>query len=380
MLAGAIQGMIFVLAVATSKKYRSRSTNFLLALILVFSVDLFQYYLNDAEIFSLEEFHQFIYLPLASSAGVFLYLYVFTLLYPEEKISRKQWLFFLPFVLFFTTMVLLKIIIFFLPEEKQIPLVSFYWSVYDLQEITAAIMSVFMSILAFREIQKFERRNENNQHKLHLTWLKATILFLIFFICTSWIWLSYLDMYEKEEPKFYLLWIGMSVTIYWLGHIGIYKFGIQSEREQIRKFTSTLTTVEPQPKEIHLKKSKQLDLFEEYILQQRNFLDPLLSLEKSAEHLGVNKTYLSRILNQELNISFNDYINNLRVEEAKKILEQPEFENYTLSAIGLEAGFNSKSTFYTAFKKFTEMSPSDYRNQKKLSADFERNTTDSGKI
>ena len=49
------------------------------------------------------------------------------------------------------------------------------------------------------------------------------------------------------------------------------------------------------------------------------------------------------------------------LEQAKNILLDPEFENYTIAAIGLECGFNSKSTFYAAFKKFTSLSPSAFK-------------------
>ena len=59
--------------------------------------------------------------------------------------------------------------------------------------------------------------------------------------------------------------------------------------------------------------------------------------------------------------NFSDYINSLRVEEAKRCLRNPGFEAYTMVAIGLECGFNSKSTFYTAFKKFTGQTPTSFR-------------------
>jgi AraC-like DNA-binding protein len=49
------------------------------------------------------------------------------------------------------------------------------------------------------------------------------------------------------------------------------------------------------------------------------------------------------------------------VEEVKKKLKNPEFDNYSIISIGLESGFNSKSVFYKAFKKHTGKSPSEYR-------------------
>jgi len=72
------------------------------------------------------------------------------------------------------------------------------------------------------------------------------------------------------------------------------------------------------------------------------------------------------LVNQFSEKNFSDYINSLRVDEAKKLLKNADFEAYTIVAIGLECGFNSKSTFYTAFKKFTGQTPTAYRKQHSL--------------
>jgi AraC-like DNA-binding protein len=58
---------------------------------------------------------------------------------------------------------------------------------------------------------------------------------------------------------------------------------------------------------------------------------------------------------------FSEYINAARVREAQRILTDLDFKNYTIVAIGLECGFNSKSTFYNSFKKVTQESPTDFR-------------------
>ena len=61
-------------------------------------------------------------------------------------------------------------------------------------------------------------------------------------------------------------------------------------------------------------------------------------------------------------IAKSDYINEFRVDHSKKLIRDPEFKNYTVVSMGLESGFNSKSTFYSAFKKFTNMTPVEFRN------------------
>ena len=84
-------------------------------------------------------------------------------------------------------------------------------------------------------------------------------------------------------------------------------------------------------------------------------------MEKLSEEQSISVSVLSKIINNYSSYNFSDYINSLRIEQAKKLLNNANFASYTIVAIGLESGFNSKSTFYSAFKKFTSQTPSEYR-------------------
>jgi len=95
--------------------------------------------------------------------------------------------------------------------------------------------------------------------------------------------------------------------------------------------------------------------------EEKVFLDPDLTLKKLAQKLNIHYNHLSRIINEKYGESFNSYINRHRIEEAKNRLCDPAFADKNILEIMLETGFYSKSTFNTAFRKFTGKSPSDYR-------------------
>ena len=95
------------------------------------------------------------------------------------------------------------------------------------------------------------------------------------------------------------------------------------------------------------------------------FLSSEISLKKLSERLHVNSNTLSKTINSELNLNFNDYINQKRVKVAQERLLSTHFEHLTVEAIGNSVGFNSKSAFYTAFKKFVGLSPSAFIKQQK---------------
>jgi AraC-like DNA-binding protein len=71
--------------------------------------------------------------------------------------------------------------------------------------------------------------------------------------------------------------------------------------------------------------------------------------------------HLSQVLNDRLQQNFFDFVNSYRVEEVRRRISEPSGRTLTLMAIALDAGFNSKSVFNTAFRKYTCMTPSEFR-------------------
>lgn len=93
--------------------------------------------------------------------------------------------------------------------------------------------------------------------------------------------------------------------------------------------------------------------------KEKAYSDEDISLPSLSEELGISTHQLSQILNERLNKNFYQYINEHRIEEAKKIiLDEPE---RSILSIGFAVGFNSKSAFNKAFKSFTGITPIEYR-------------------
>jgi AraC-like DNA-binding protein len=91
------------------------------------------------------------------------------------------------------------------------------------------------------------------------------------------------------------------------------------------------------------------------------YLEGDLVLPQLAQQLGISANYLSQVINEQLHVNFYDFINGYRVEEAKGLIRNAGPKNTNILNIALDSGFNSKSAFYTAFKKATSMTPTQYR-------------------
>jgi AraC-like DNA-binding protein len=108
------------------------------------------------------------------------------------------------------------------------------------------------------------------------------------------------------------------------------------------------------PKEANDDLISQLD---QLIKSEKIHLDPNLSLVNLSLRLNTNRTHLSQIFNEHHQVSFNDYINELRVKEICRLLISSNDKNFTIDHILACSGFNSKSPFYSAFRKFTGVTP-----------------------
>ncbi len=154
---------------------------------------------------------------------------------------------------------------------------------------------------------------------------------------------------------FYPLRIMTTILIYWLGYELVFILRQVEERKSIRKANSNNTEQEI------TNYSKKFERVKDYIVNNRRYLDNALSLETLSKELQISNSQLSKIINEQTSQNFNHLINGFRIDFSKKILLDPNYNNYTITSIALESGFNSKSTFYNAFKKHTGVTPTQFK-------------------
>lgn len=200
-------------------------------------------------------------------------------------------------------------------------------------------------------------------------WLLRLNLFIIYIII---IWLlSSIEFYVFDsEYTIGFLWIGLSLLSWWILYNGIFKLQLIVQKEEIHGYliSKRIST------RIQSKKEKGKDTVSKIITQLYQLMDeeelyknPLLSRLDLANRLEISEGYLSKKINQDLNKSVIQFINDYRIETAKNLLHDPIFNKYSVEAIGMEAGFKSKSAFYKTFNANLGMSPGAYRKLQKTS-------------
>jgi AraC-like DNA-binding protein len=160
-------------------------------------------------------------------------------------------------------------------------------------------------------------------------------------------------------PIMMLAGLGFSCWILWqaLNKPELFK-GISSQLEAVRFPTGNKKISTEQASTILAK-------LELHMQSHKPYLNPTLNIDALAEEVGVTTQDISMALNHHLGRHFFDFINGYRIEAACEMLASPEYSEKTVIDISLESGFNSKSSFNTAFKKHMQITPSEYRQQSK---------------
>lgn len=354
-LGGIVQGLIFGVVVAFSKKYRDTGTLILAALIVAFSLSNLQYYLANTHLVKNRYLYGITWTPFQLAMAPLIYCYGLKLLYPEKSIQKKTiyWLF-APFALGVIAVNYMKLRYNYLEHKMT------YLTLEAVMEFCSILLTSTLLANLFFKTRKIEREVRDfgvSKVLPKLQWFR-NILVVFFILSLVWLYVALMMVLYDAYDVWYFIWIALSVMIYWLGHAGIYKYGVNEERKKIRNHALNRSSI------IVVDKSKNdyVSAFEDLLVNKKYFLNPDLTLDKVAEELNLSKSHLSRIINKEMGTTFPEYMNELRVKEAQFYLRHPDFGNYTLVAIGLEAGFASKTSFNNTFKKVTGMTPSEYKN------------------
>ena len=290
-----------------------------------------------------------------------LFLYVRTLIKGRAAISRKDLLHFLPSVL-----CLLYLLPFYLQttEGKLFSVGSYfdYWKRWS--EIRSVVLIVqfisYLSLIARMYLtytRKLKRQTSPAEESVlfQVRFLLATLTAIWVFGCLKFAVVSLFPASNTETVDL-LIPASLSLFVYAMGYLGLRKpeaiLGKDSLPPGKKYEKSTLTQ---ERRDVYVK--RLIDLME----KERPYIDGDLTLQKLAKALAMPPNHLSQIINEQFNQNFFDFINQHRIEAAKKMLVDPATKHYSILAICEEVGFNSKSAFNAAFKKHTDMTPSDFR-------------------
>lgn len=173
---------------------------------------------------------------------------------------------------------------------------------------------------------------------------------------------------------YHLHYVLVAVLLYWIGYHMLVQPEIFSSVAEISSDFPIGSESDPNlQKTASPKYQKSLlrpEESEDYLTRLTAFMDekqphkiPTLTIQELSEAVGIPKHGISQVINDRLGKNFYDFVNFYRVEEAKRLLLDPEFRKLTQVALSEEAGFNSKATFFAVFKKQTGLTPSSYAKQ-----------------
>ncbi|MBN2892674.1 MAG: tetratricopeptide repeat protein [Bacteroidales bacterium] len=152
-------------------------------------------------------------------------------------------------------------------------------------------------------------------------------------------------------------------------NIKLAKSDIEKEKA-IQKNKENNEKIIPKYSDTNLNEEQKKELIDNVIIlmeEEKYYMNEQFTINDFAKELHTNRNYLSQIINEHFNTNFNNFVNEFRVKEARKMLLNPEFQNYTIEGIAKSVGFHSKATFNTAFKKFTGVTPSFFKNNTNIS-------------
>ena len=358
-ISGVIHGIIFSVSVASQKKHITSNTLYLALVVLFLSLSNLQYWVLDTGLINKYPIIEYVYIPWHWLILPMFYMYVKRYISMSKIANKGKAILISPFfivLIIHIIQVLYKVVI---NKSYEIPS-HFGRGVFVYIEFFSVAFNVFLIYLSYRTIVTYEADDsfEFAIVKSEIKWLKDLIytgLLTCFFWLVAIIIVVAYDL--NKSYVFYPLWIGTSILVYWLGYVGLNNSKLLKERIGIRK-RKTVSVNEIQS----IKKTDKLfSNLEELIVNGNLYLNPNFKLKHIASILNLSEGYVSQLINKNSDLNFNDFVNKMRIEESKKMLSDDNYGNYTITAIGLESGFNSKTSFYTAFKKFTNKTPTEYR-------------------
>ncbi len=349
--------ILFSLFLIWQKGERLIADKFLMLLLVSFGLELGYSWLNFAYIPSLPNVIMFPFL-----YGPLLYMYTQLMTSEKPRIRKDSLPHLIPFVVF-TLLVLLFPHRLYQLKFPYIKTSDNSW--FHVLNFMAFIVS--MVVYWFKITRRLRKHRQKvldtfseDSDRINLSWIFYLAIFIFGGFIVSVVFdllrsITGLNLFESVLT----VHVGILVATYSLSFFGFRQEAIFAE-QLFDRFHD-----EPIDSDTATKVLSDRERLLHYLQEEKPYLRRNLNLKDLAQELSMPGYRLSELINSEMGKNFFTLINELRIEEAKERIRSGDYNNLTLSAIGFDSGFNSKSTFQALFKKYTGMTPSEFKRRHK---------------
>jgi AraC-like DNA-binding protein len=297
--------------------------------------------------------------------GPALWFYIKELTGSPVRFSFKLLLHFLPFIMVICIFFIVDSrdsykygMLFYYMRSRHQPMAIFFWT------STVVQLSVYQFYIyrKWRAYQQLMVQEVSNTENVNISWVN---FFMGVFLVINLAFLFSLVQAIHTNYSgwlFKLIAVVFSLSVFALGYKGI----LQKEIFHMRP-TETPPPADILPRErgiantVPPPNTDLLNRLHTYMEEKQPYLDPELTLSELAKQLNMNRGQLSQLINEGTGDNFYNFINKYRVEQVKLFMRDPAMKHYSMLGLALEAGFKSKSTFNLIFKRFTGVTPTEYR-------------------
>ena len=362
---GSVQALILAVVLVTSRKFRRHSGYYLALLLFAFALINMTsgFFLSGAE----DRYTILQYTPtfLVTLIPVSFYFFIRYLVSPDHQYKTWEYALWIAVIIEFIHR-LYRFGIFILHGEQPYSANVAYYFSSNIYESIAIIQTLSICIWAIYKLSAYEKLLYQNYAEVEdksLRWLRSSLMAGLL-LAIAWLISMIFELSDSFHTGRYVIQfavLGLTILICYIGYAMILRDGlVDTDIFGIVKRSQTAANDDKDPA-ISSRAAEHLERLKKLIQERQLYKDPDLSMTKLALITELSNSYLSQIINQSQGQNFFDFINAYRVEEVKSLLHHPDYAHYTILGVAQEAGFKSKSTFNSVFKKMTGMTPSDYK-------------------
>ncbi|MDZ7289361.1 MAG: AraC family transcriptional regulator [candidate division KSB1 bacterium] len=353
LFAGAAQGLILAGLLLLKRRGNLIANRILAGVLVILSASILLHALSHAGVLPLADDHKVLVGLLMILCAPLVYLYTAALTTYRFRVEKKLMLHLFPFGAAFLFGVPLLI------AAGDLRVRATLTGVLEALALAVVLVYIIAANNALLRHARVIRNNFSSLQKVNLNWLRVFVASLTLF----WIFAGLFDTFFKTA-SWDVVWAASCVVIYLIGYFGF----MQPEVFSAPVFDPKVVLSPDAPK--YEKSSLTPEMAEAQFRKlvtvmekEKLYLDKDFGLSRLAQQLGIPLHHLSQIINEKTGSNFYDYINAQRIEEAKRLLRDPQMSHRSIASVAFDAGFNSLSAFNAAFKKFVKSTPSQFRKQ-----------------